>query len=197
MPKGSIRARLVLLVAVVVSLFYACFSIYLFVGFRTYLIHALQSTLARRAHQIASTIVSEVPTRGEPYVGSEIEARFAPELNERLIRIADESGRTIYISSNMRELPLSPLIPWSNQEKESPATGQELTEPDGGRIQMVVVAYRTANGLYRIEVGASEEQVELELGGLMWMLALGFPFSPSCHFARRLCARRARVATCG
>lgn len=176
MPKASIRTRLVLLVAIVVSLFYGCFSVYLFLGFRTYLIHSLQSTLGRRAHQIASTIVSEIPARGESYVGNEIEARFAPELNERLIRIADEHGRTIYVSSNVGELPLMPPTSWPGSEKESPSSAQQVTDPGGTHVQMVVVAYRTSGGLYRVEVGASEGQVELELRGLMLMLAVGFPF---------------------
>jgi heavy metal sensor kinase len=175
MPKGSIRVRLVLLVSVVVTLFYGCFGIYLFLGFRTYLIHSLQATLERRAHQIASTIVSQVPTRGEPYVGSEIEARFAPELNARLIRIADEKGRTIYISSNMEELPLLPLATWASTEKESPFTAHRVIGRDHRPVQMVVTDYRTAGGIYRVEVGASEEQVAQELRGLMWMLAMGFP----------------------
>jgi heavy metal sensor kinase len=176
MPRASIRTRLVLLVAVVVTLFYGCFSIYLFVGFKTYLIHALQSTLERRAHQIASTIVSAIPDRGEDYVGSEIEARFAPELNERLIRIADENGRTIYASSNVGEIPLLQISAWPGMGEESPSTARRVTESNGQSIQMVVVAYRTTKGIYRVEVGASEEQVALELRGLMWMLALGFPF---------------------
>jgi heavy metal sensor kinase len=175
MPRGSIRARLVLLVAVVVSLFYGCFGIYLFLGFRTYLIHSLQATLARRAHQIASTIVAEVPARGEGYVGSEIEARFAPELNERLIRIADESGRTVYVSSNGSELPLFSLGTWSPAEQESPTTAREVTGPDRKPLEMVVIDYRTPRGIYRVEVGASEEQITLELRGLIGMLALGYP----------------------
>ncbi len=174
MSRGSIRFRLVLVVALVVTLFYGCFGVYLYAGFRSYLIHALRETLARRAHQIASTIVSSIPQRGEAYVAKEVQARFAPELNERLIRILDGNGRAIYASSNVGGVPPIPAPAMAAAQVEGAPSAQEIAGQDGKNYQMVVVTYQIPVGRYQVEVGAPENQVALELRGLILMLALGF-----------------------
>src|ERR1700734_3920234 len=96
----SIRARLITLYVVSLSLIFICFGGYTYWGFKQYLMRSLEQTLLRRAHQIASTILDEMPEKDAAYVSSEIQARYAPELNERIMRITDASGHIIYASSN-------------------------------------------------------------------------------------------------
>jgi hypothetical protein len=100
----SIRRKLISLYVGLLTVVFLCFGVYIYWGFQQFLIRALEQTLTRRAHQIASTILEELPGRGESYVAGEIQARYAPELNERVIRIIDAKGRVIYASKNAGQL---------------------------------------------------------------------------------------------
>src|SRR5271154_5784956 len=96
----SIRLKLITLYVCLLTLVFICFGAYTCLGFQQFLVRSLQQTLLRRADQIASTILDEVPSKGESYVANEIQARYAPELNERVIRITDLNNREIYASQN-------------------------------------------------------------------------------------------------
>ncbi len=56
----SIRARLITLYVVTLSLIFICFGGYIYWGFKQYLVSSLRGALVRRAHQIAATILAEV-----------------------------------------------------------------------------------------------------------------------------------------
>ena len=173
--RGSIRTRLVALVAAALSFLFLSFGVYLYFGFKGYLLASLRETLARRAHQIASTIVADVPQQGTAYVGSEVKARFAPELNERLIRVTDEAGNIVYASANIGEMGARLVPAWTGATPETAPLAREETTPEGRRYEIVSVGYRTSTGLYVVEVGAPENEVARELGRLVGMLAFGFP----------------------
>ena len=172
----SIRARLTTLYVVTLSLIFVCFGGYTYWGFKGYLIRSLQQTLVRRAHQIAITILTEVPQQGEGYLASEIRARYAPELNERIIRITDQAGRTIYASKNAAALSSFPDISFSSGVSETVPVKREELASRTDRFQVVALGYRLANGSrYVVEVGASETDISSALDGLLLTLLLGFP----------------------
>ncbi len=120
----SIRARLITLYMVTLSLIFICFGGYTYWGFKQYLIESLQQTLVRRAHQVAVAILADLPEKGESYVSSEIQIRYAPELNERIIRITDASGRTIYASKNAGLLSSPPPLSSKTPLKRSPSNAR-------------------------------------------------------------------------
>jgi heavy metal sensor kinase len=171
----SIRARLITLYVVTLSLIFVCFGGYTYLGFKQYLIRSLQQTLTRRAHQIATTILADMPKKGENYVSNEIQARYAPELNERIIRITDQSGRAIYASKNAEVLSKLPVIP-SGDTIETKPLHREETPQGGEHLQVAAIGYRLSDGAhYVVEVGASESDIFIALDGLLLTLALGFP----------------------
>ena len=171
----SIRARLISLCVVTLSLIFICFGGYTYWGSKQYLIHSLQQTLTRRAHQIADTILVEMPQKGEGYVSSEIQARYAPELNERIIRITDQAGRTIYSSKNANVLSKPPSIPFGESVETKPVYREEAPDPKE-HLQVATIGYRLSNGgLYIVEVGTSESEVFSALNGLILTLSAGFP----------------------
>src|ERR1700749_1876028 len=106
----SIRARLLTLYVVSLSLIFICFGGYTYWGFKQYLIRSLQQTLLRRAHQIADTILTDMPQKGPSYVNNEIQARYAPELNERVIRITGPEQGVVYASRNANVLSPPPRV---------------------------------------------------------------------------------------
>jgi heavy metal sensor kinase len=172
----SIRARLITLYVVTISFIFICFGGYTYWGFKQYLIAALQQTLARRAHQIASTILTDMPQRGEDYVSSEIQARYAPELNERLIRITNQAGHTIYESKNAVALSPPPPITLGGANETQPFPREENTPQPREHLQVVAIGYRLSDGAsYIVEAGESENDVFVALDGLLLTLALGFP----------------------
>jgi heavy metal sensor kinase len=171
----SIRARLITLYVVSLLLIFVCFGGYTYLGFKRYLIQSLQHTLLRRAHQIASTILVDMPKKGESYVATEIQARYAPELNERFIRITDPSGRIIYASSNANILSPPPSLLLIGSQIETEPVHQEEKLPKE-RIQVVSIGYRLdKEAPYIVEVGGSENDIFSALNGLLVTLALGFP----------------------
>jgi len=172
----SIRARLITLYVVTLTLIFVCFGGYTYWGFKQYLIRSLQQTLTRRAHQIASTILVDMPQKGEGYVGSEIQARYAPELNERIIRITDQSGRIIYASRNADVLSKPPFVPFEGAKTETVPVDREETSQTKEDIQVVAIGYRLENGAqYVVEVGTSESDIFSALDGLLVTLSIGFP----------------------
>ncbi len=167
-PPRSIRSQLITLYVGLLALVFVCFGAYIYWGFHAYLVHALDLTLDRRAQQIASTILAELPARGPAYVATEIQARYAPELNERVMRITDTQGRVVYASKNSDGMPAA-----------APAAGvrpryrEEMT--DGARLRVVTLPYTLPDGRrYLVEVGAPEAPLHSALQGLMVMLGLGF-----------------------
>jgi heavy metal sensor kinase len=172
----SIRARLITLYVVTLSLIFVCFGGYIYWGFKQYLVASLQQALQRRAHQIAVTILADVPQRGEAYIGSEIQARYAPELNERVIRVTDQAGSTIYASSNATGLRTSPAVTFTEGAAESKPSERVDATANGERLQVTAIGYRLPNGArYVVEVGASENEISSALRGLLLTLSLGFP----------------------
>jgi heavy metal sensor kinase len=172
----SIRLKLITLYVCLLTLVFICFGAYTCLGFQQFLARSLQQTLLRRAQQIASTILDELPSKGESYVASEIQARYAPELNERVIRITDSNNRDIYASKNGDFL----------KKYDSPSVAEDATTEkpfyreeslDNGQSYRVVFLRRTlSNGnVYTVEVGAPETDISAALRGLILTLTIGFP----------------------
>lgn len=165
-----------MLCVVTLSVIFICFGGYIYWGFKQYLIRSLQQTLIRRAHQIASTILADVPQEGEDYIRNEIQARYAPELNERIIRITDESGRVIYASKNAKVLTKPPSLPFKGIHTETVPVDSEETPEAREYIQVAAIGYEiSSNVRYIVEVGASENEIFKSLDGLLLTLLLGFP----------------------
>jgi heavy metal sensor kinase len=173
----SIRTKLITLYVGILALVFVCFGIYVYAGFKTYLIHSLRQTLTWRAQQIASTFLPELPEKGDVLVGNEIQTRYAPELNQRVIRIADDHGHQVYGSKNSDVLALARTEPVSDNQSESVPTPSEAMLPNGDRLEVITVNHRVADGtIYTVAVGAPETDMTTALAGLTRTLILGFPF---------------------
>jgi len=172
----SIRVKLITLYVGLLTFVFLCFGIYIYLGFQQFLVRSLQQTLLRRAQQITATILDELPSRGEPYVASEIQARYAPELNERVIRITDSNRREIYASNNARFLTAySDQKPSKDRGDDKPIYLQELST-EGHSFEVVTLHHRLSNGnTYSVEVGAPEADINNALHELVLTLLIGFP----------------------
>ena len=175
-PNRSIRSKLITLYVAILTLVFVCFGVYIYAGFETYLIHSLQQTLTWRAQQIASTFLQEIPVKGEAYVGNEIQTRYAPELNQRVIRIIAGDGHQVYGSKNSDILDTS-AEPVPNHPSDGSPVPSQASLPNGERLEVIAVTHRIADGsVYTVEVGAPETDISTALAGLTRTLILGFPF---------------------
>jgi len=173
----SIRTKLITFYVGILALVFVCFGLYIYAGFKTYLIHSIRQTLTWRAQQIASTFLQEIPVKGESMVGNEIQTRYAPELNERVIRITDARGHQVYGSKNSEVLAQALPEPVPGNQSESAPIPSQVMLPNGDRLEVITVSRRIADGaIYTVEVGAPETDISTALAGLTGTLILGFPF---------------------
>jgi heavy metal sensor kinase/RND family efflux transporter MFP subunit len=106
-------------------------------------------------------------------VGSEIQARYAPELNERVIRITEVDGRVVYASKNAGLL--APVVA-SPEMTAGKAVYREEPVGHGPALRVVTLSRQLSNGMtYLVEVGAPENEIVTALHGLLATLAIGFP----------------------
>src|ERR1035441_7015227 len=108
MNARSLRFQLVAWYA---GLLTGCFVL---IGAATYvvlqssLVSALRETQLRRARQIGQLLLNEVRGPGEARVGEEIQARYAPDLNDRFVRIVRSDGSPLYVSSAPKDQSFEP-----------------------------------------------------------------------------------------
>ena len=165
-PPRSIRLKLISLYVGLLVVVFIAFGGFIYWSFHQFAIRELDRTLTRRAQQIAVTILEELPARGKAYVASEIQARYAPELNERVMRIVDDAGGVIYASKNANELSGIDSV-----ALQKPRPVQDYFLSNGTTLRLVTIHHSLANGTdYLVQVGAPETEIALDLHDLLQRL---------------------------
>src|ERR1700712_3666431 len=100
MNTRSLRFRLIVGYACLLTLVVLCFAALTHKSLAYFMEQVLNDTLTHRAKQIAQTLLADAKTTGEEYVRDEIEARYAPQLNDRYIRITSNDGMLFYRSES-------------------------------------------------------------------------------------------------
>ena len=177
MTNSSLRTKIITLYVTILSGVFILFGLFLFAGFKTYLLHSLQQTLTWRAKQIAGAFLEEIPSKGGAYVSGEIQSRYAPELNERVIRISDAKGRQVYGSKGSEFLAEIKVDPNPTSQPSGGASSSQITLPTGEWLEVVTVSRKIGDGsTYTVQVGAPETELNTALAGLTRTLIFGFPF---------------------
>jgi heavy metal sensor kinase len=174
MNTRSLSFRLVTWYAGLLTIVFVALGAVTFLLVRHYLEANLLDTQARRAQQIADTLVAAVGRTGEGTVAYEIEDLYSPEANDRFIRITREDGRVIYSSALPKDhsfdpsaVPPAPLAPTGRfSRKESAPAGDVLIS---------AVPYQVGSHRYLVEVGVSASRTEAILADVLIMLAIGLP----------------------
>src|SRR5271155_1658556 len=121
MNTRSLSFRLVTWYAGVLTLVFVLIGALTIVLLRQYLESNVLDTQARRARQIADTLVAAAGRTGEATMAREVEELYAPEANERFIRITRGDGHVVYASGPPHDGSFAP------------ATVRALTPPDPAR----------------------------------------------------------------
>ena len=98
MNMRSISFRLVVWYTSLLTGIFVLLGVLLYFGLRHFVESDVQQTQMHRARQIADTLLAQIGQTGENYVAAEIKSLYAPEINDRFIRLTRADGTVIYIS---------------------------------------------------------------------------------------------------
>jgi heavy metal sensor kinase len=173
MNTHSIRFRLVVWYAGVLIAVSVVLATLIYGGLKVYLEQSLSKAQSRRAQQIADTLLANIGKTGEAYVVSEINAWFAPETNDRFIRITRTDGSVLYLSQLPKDLSFeASRVPQVETPINKSSWRIEIPAQNKGLL-IATVPYQTAAGeRYLVEVGASLEPIEAVLHRLVILVIL-------------------------
>ena len=147
-----------------------------------FLRHYLETNLldiqARRARQIAGTLVAHASRGSEDAIRSQVETLYSPELNDRFIRITRADGEVVYASGapkagGFEPSQVPPVATGSGAKRHAPKRKVRLP---GGSLLIATVPAQAADGTrYFVEVGTSGAAAEATLAQVLTVLLIGLP----------------------
>ena len=176
MNTRSLRFQLVAWYA---GLLTGCFVL---IGAATYvviqnsLVGALRETQLRRARQIGQLLLDEIRGAGEARVGDEIQARYAPDLNGRFVRITRNDGGLLYVSPSPKDQTFVPteLPPpsWPSHAESA----RHVPLPAGRQMLLTAHEIQAPSGArYLVETGAPMDDVQAHLRQWLRFLLVVLP----------------------
>jgi heavy metal sensor kinase len=176
MTTGSIRFRLTVWYAGVLATVAIALSVLLFVDLHRYLHEVLLKTQARRARQIADTLIPTIGATSGPELARIMESLYAPEKSARFIRITEQGGRVLYVSGAPDEQTFDPRdVPLAATDWNGDSLREEPL-PDGSSLLIANArAFDRAGVQYRVEVGTSAASVDALFLHFLYLLAIGLP----------------------
>jgi heavy metal sensor kinase len=183
MNTRSLSFRLVTWYAGVLTLVFVLLGALTIVLLRDYLESNVLDTQARRARQIADTLVAAASRTGDAAMAREVEELYAPEANERFIRITRGDGHVVYGSGSPRDGSFDPAtVPAPSLTRGGEFLRQESTLK--GSVLVAAYNYAGSDGSrYVVEVGVSAARTDETVRQVLLMLAIGLPIAVSVAVA--------------
>jgi len=178
MNPRSIQFRLVAwYTGLLTGIFVLLFAL-LFFSLRVFLENNLREAQIRRAHQVASTLLTPVGQTGESYVVSQIKNWYAPEINDRFIRITRAGGTLVYVSGPPNDGSFNPAEVPVFSPQPAAEFSRKLKLPGGKTLLIAALNFKSpGNPAYLIEFGGLLDPGEMMLGRLFLRLAEGLPLA--------------------
>jgi heavy metal sensor kinase len=142
-----------------------CVFVLLGAGMILVLKHYLEASVRdnqwRRARQVAQALTPQLVQAGSARIIEEIEARFAPGLNNRFIRVRRQDGTVLYHSTSPQDRTFVPeavpVFAWP----EKVLTSRRVRLPAGPEMLVASQVVREPNGtLLLVESGAPLDEVQ-------------------------------------
>jgi len=175
MNTRSLSFRLVAWYAGVLTTVFVLLGVLTFLILQHYLEANLLDIQARRARQIADTLVAHTSRADEGLMRAQVESLYSPEANDRFIRITRSDGEVVYASGPPRNERFNPgAVPADRGGPRGLDSRKERVA--GGSLLIAALPAVGADGTgYRVEVGASGAAAEAMLTQVLIMLAVGLP----------------------
>jgi heavy metal sensor kinase len=148
-----------------------------FLLLRHYLEANLLDTQARRARQIAATLVAHATADREDAMRSEVENLYSPEINDRFIRITRSAGRLVYVSGAPKSAGFDPAQVPPALSEARPDSARKVRLGAGALLIATASAVAADGTRYRVEVGTSAATAADTLDHVLIMLAVGLPIA--------------------
>lgn len=141
---------------------------------RTSLVGSLRENQLRRARQIAQLLDEEIQRQNEARVGEEVQARYAPDLNDRFVRITRKDGVTQYLSPTPKNQSFDPATLPPAKWPEVAESAREAPLLGGRKLLLTEHTLELPGGnRYLIETGAPMDEVQADLRNwLKFLLAM-------------------------
>jgi heavy metal sensor kinase len=169
----SLEFRLGAWYALLIGVTFACVGAGAFYGLQHYLRGNLHDTLSRRSTQIEKILMEQPRDFTRESLSAAIEARIAPEINNRFVRVSRSPGGSWYASRAPVDGSFDPrVIPPG-------ATGDSVA----AHLLIRRTAVRTPSGDYVVEVGVATQSMQDALDHLLVLLVLLIPVLVTCAAA--------------
>jgi len=177
MNTRSLKFRLVAWYAGVLTIVFVLLGGLTFFLLRHFLEANLLDTQARRARQIADTLVAHSSRSSEEALRSEVETLYSPEVNDRFIRISRADGEVVYASGKPRDGHFEPAQVPPSAAFADGSFSRKVPLP-GGTLLIASLGATGADGTrYRVEVGGSAAADEATATQVLALLAIGLPIA--------------------
>lgn len=173
MSTRSIRFRMTVWYAGLLAGLMVLLSVFSYVGLEHYLRRIMAESLATQARQIAE-LLKNIDASGEAYVLAEVEEHLAPEATSRFIRITRPGGSTLFESGPPKNRSFNPaqLPPVALPAVEA---SREIELPEGYDMAIYIMPYPAPGGVFTIETGVVDREIDEVLRGLLIALSLALP----------------------
>lgn len=176
MNTRSIRFRLVIWYAGLLTVVFVVFGVFMYLAMDHFLEASVGDSQRRRADIIAQTLISQVSQTGEEYVRNEISTSYDPELNERFIRVTRPNGTVLYVSGEPRENSFDPKAVPVLKPKQFTSRTRKQRLPDGQDLLIISTAYSPPRGqTYLVECGIPLGPIQAMQDELVVALMIGLP----------------------
>ncbi|HTA29074.1 MAG TPA: ATP-binding protein [Candidatus Cybelea sp.] len=175
MNPRSLRFRLIVWFAGLLTGAFLLFSVALYQVLQGYLAANLTQTLFRRSAQITGLLMAGMDQTKERGVADEIATRYAPENYDRFVRLTRPDGSILYASGRAAGFDPSGMPPLKVSEVKGDFTYQARLG-DGNLIMVTVKEFHSSDGhRYLIESGGPMAPIETLLTHLRLSLLIGVP----------------------
>lgn len=146
----------------------------LYLDLSRFLERNVEQSQARRAHQIADTLLAQIRRTGPSYVATQAKAWYEPEISDRFIRISRADGPVIYTSGAPKDGSFDPGEVPAFSPSSSAESFHNVKLSNGKSLIVAALNYRTAQGgAYIVESGTLLDRAELN--HLFLQLMIGLP----------------------
>ncbi len=175
MNTRSLRFRLTAWYAGLLAGALLVFGISVYLGLERYLDWNLHRTLVAECRTIGTELLSQLPVKSTQWLAAEINEDYAPEANDRFIRVIQEGKGVIYLSGAPKDGSFQPeQLPWPAEKDRN--SSRQIQVADGHRLQVDSLKFTTPDGnRFLVESGVPGDQIALVLHGLLLTLGIYMP----------------------
>jgi len=176
MNTRSLRFRLVAWYAGLLTGCFVLIGAAAYVVLQHSLVGTLRETQSRRARQIGQFLLEEIPLQSEAKLGGQIDDRYAPNFNDRFMRVTRGDGGLLYVSRPPKDRKFDPTAVPLAAGSARGETVRQVPLPDGRKMLLAVREVQTPGGArYLVETGVLMDDVQARLHRWLMFLLVVLP----------------------